>query len=98
MQVIEGGAFEALCAAGNAQTCVDLALVGPQEQGTWLLVFLGAAREVLSQEDAEKITAAHAALRDILSGAAPDIEAHFADLTGRSPELPAHLQRTPDRA
>lgn len=91
MQVVEAGEFDALCAAGGGSSRVDLALVGPQPAGTWLLVFLGAAREVLTEEDALRIRDAHQALRDILNGASPDIDAQFADLAGREPTLPAHL-------
>lgn len=95
MQVMEGGEFEARCAAGGGTARVDLALVGPQEKGAWLLVFLGAAREVLTEADANRIIDAHQALRDILNGATPNIEAQFADLTSREPTLPDHLIHKP---
>lgn len=91
MQVVEAGEFEALCTAGGGTARIDLALVGPQPMGAWLLVFLGAAREVLSEDDALKIREAHKALHDILNGNAPDIDAQFADLINREPALPDHL-------
>ena len=59
-------------------------LVGPQEPGTWVLNFLGSAREVLSADDARKINDALDALEAVMSGDEEvDIDAHFADLAGR---------------
>ena len=91
MQVVEAGEFSALCEADGRHAQVDLMLVGRQEPGTWLLVFLGAAREVLAEDDAQKIRAAHAVLQDVLNGSATSVEHHFSDLVARSPQLPDFL-------
>ncbi|WP_172838844.1 HypC/HybG/HupF family hydrogenase formation chaperone [Solemya velesiana gill symbiont] len=70
---------------------VDTLLVGDQPKGTWLLIFLNSAREVLSEEDAGKIQSALQALNLTLQGES-DIGHLFADLVEREPQLPEHLQ------
>ena len=69
---------------------VDLSLTGPVAPGTWVLTFLGAAREVLDAGEAGRIAAALDGLRAILAGG--DLGAAFADLEARTPELPPHLR------
>ena len=91
MQVVEPGEFRAVCEARGRREDVDLALVGRQEKGTWLLVFLGAAREVLPVETAAQITDALAALQSVLNGN-NSIDQYFADLVDRPIEHPALLQ------
>jgi hydrogenase expression/formation protein HypC len=76
--------------AGQWQT-VDLSLVGAVQPGDWLLVFMGAAREVLSAERAADILDALAALDAAMSGRF-DPAIHLADLNQREPQLPPHLQ------
>ncbi|HEX6018203.1 MAG TPA: HypC/HybG/HupF family hydrogenase formation chaperone [Burkholderiaceae bacterium] len=73
---------------------VDMALVDAQPAGTWVLVFRGAARQVLSEVEAARVRAARAALAAALAGVG-DLDAFFADLVGREPELPAHLRAAP---
>lgn len=81
MQVIEAGEFSALCRGHGRSERVDLALVGPQPEGTWLLVFLGAAREVLTAEDAGLIASALEALSAVARGET-HLDHLFPDLTG----------------
>lgn len=81
MQVVEAGEFSALCRSNAGTEQVDLALVGPQPAGSWLLVFLGAAREVLTAEDARLIASALEALSAVAVGET-DVDHHFPDLTG----------------
>jgi hydrogenase assembly chaperone HypC/HupF len=74
---------------------LDMALVGPQPVGTWVLAFQGAARQLLSASEAAQGLAAREALAAVLQrpqAAAADIDHFFADLVGRTPELPAHLR------
>jgi hydrogenase expression/formation protein HypC len=73
---------------------VDLALVGPQAPGTWVLDYLGAAREVLAETEALKIRAALSGLRAVMQG--QDYGDAFADLEAGSPQLPPHLQAALD--
>lgn len=79
-------------AADGGEQAVDLLLVGPQPPGTWVLTFLGAAREVVSPERAARIVDALRAVEAALAGDAAAIDAAFADLVGREPELPDFLQ------
>ena len=70
---------------------LDMLLVGAQPVGTWVLGFHGAARQVLSETEAAGMRAARRALAAVRAGDA-DIDAYFADLVDREPQLPAHLQ------
>ena len=90
VQVIESGEHYARCAGRLGEVRVDLALVGPQAPGTWLLTFLDAAREVIDSERAATINAALDALNAAQCGAT-DFSAFFADLD-REPQLPEFLR------
>lgn len=91
MQVIEQDTpFSARCRHGDSETRVDLSLVGRVDPGNWLLVFTGAAREVLAPARAAEILDALAALEAALDGRYDPMQA-FADLD-REPQLPPHLQ------
>ena len=93
MRVIEAREGVALCARGAEHQEVDMALVGDQPVGTWVLVFLGAAREVLSEEQAQQITDALSALTIAMNGGSAEaIDKLFPDLVDREPELPAFLR------
>ena len=92
MQVVEAaGPGAAWCTGREGRRLIDLALVGPQAAGTWLLTFAGAGREVLTAKAAGQIDGALDALQAALAGDATGIEAGFADLVGREPRLPEHL-------
>ncbi|THF65330.1 HypC/HybG/HupF family hydrogenase formation chaperone [Pseudothauera rhizosphaerae] len=96
MQVVHGDAVRALCRGRDgAEAWIDLLLTGPQPPGTWLLTFLGAAREVLDAERAARIGAALDALGDLLAGRSADVDAAFADLVERGPQLPEFLRKAP---
>ena len=92
MQVIEPGRWQARCRSRNGSRVqdVDMLLVGEQEVGSWVLVFLGAAREVLDEATAFQISDALLAVESVMQGEAPD-EALFADLIDREPQLPEFL-------
>ena len=90
MQVIAPEGFGAHCQGPEGERWIDLMLVGPQAPGTWLLTFLGAAREVIDAERAEQILAALAALGAAQAGE-QDFSAFFADLE-REPQLPDFLK------
>lgn len=92
MQVMEPeGDRAAWCTGRDGRQLIDLALVGPQAAGTWLLTFAGAGREVLTAETAATIDNALDALQAAMAGDARGIEAGFADLIAREPTLPEHL-------
>ncbi len=80
MQVTESGPARAICDFAGELRRIDTMLVGEQPVGTWLLVFIDAAREVISEEDAMKITDALRALSSVSQGTADSIDHLFADI------------------
>ncbi|MCC6609039.1 MAG: HypC/HybG/HupF family hydrogenase formation chaperone [Burkholderiales bacterium] len=92
MQVVEAGDGHAWCDGRGGRSRIDLAIVGPQPAGTWVLVFQGAARRVMSAEEAGQTNAALDALAAAIEGER-DFGPYFADLVEREPRLPEHLRR-----
>lgn len=93
MQIVEISETHCRCRRGDREDLiedVDTSLVGPQPIGTWLLVFLGAAREVLDPDRAYDMSQALRGLAAVAAG--EDFESFFADLIEREPELPPHLR------
>jgi hydrogenase expression/formation protein HypC len=84
----EGGA--AWCANGSRAARLDLALVGDQPVGAWVLAYQGSAVRTLTEDEARQMTAALDALAAVLAGAV-NVDAYFADLIEREPALPPHL-------
>lgn len=104
MQVVaaDAGMASALCLPWPATQdgparVVDIRLVDNVKVGQWLLVFLGAARECLTEERANQVGQALTALQQLQSGELPvttdgaGVSEWFADLD-REPQLPEHLQ------
>lgn len=99
MQIVEIGFASAVCEGMGARREVDTMLIGDQPIGTWVLIFLNSAREVLTEEDAEKISAAVKAVDLVMENQSmsadklPDetINALFADLIDREPPKPPSL-------
>ncbi len=91
MQVVEPRNRYALCRREGETREVDMILTGEQPAGTWVLVFLDAARQVLDEDEAAKIGDALTALSLAMSGET-DIDHLFPDLAGREPQLPEHLK------
>lgn len=98
MRVMSGAdeGLSALCVTrdGTARA-IDLSLVGPQRNGTWLLTHQGAAREVIDATTAAQVADALEAVALAMAGgpvSAGAIDALFPDLAGREPELPPHLR------
>ena len=92
MQVLSSDAQVAFCQLDDKTEQVDVSLVGKQTPGTWLLVFLGAAREVMEADVALKTLDAVKALAAIAEGDT-NIDHLFADLVDREPALPEHLRK-----
>ena len=90
MQITDLEGLSATCVAEGRAERVDLALVGAQPPGTWVLVFLGSAREVLDEQTADEITRALSGLQSALRGEGTGDA--FADLEAREPALPPHLE------
>ena len=91
----EGDGLFALCGDGEANERLDMRLVGALPAGTWVLAFHGAARRVLDDNEARQIRAALQALGEVLRGDEQSVDALFADLVDREPQLPEHLRPTP---
>ena len=89
MQVVLGDEWLALCSVDGQQRRVSMALVGAQEPGTWLLVQQDTAREVLSADDARKITLALDGVAAALRGET-NLAAYFGDLGSAPPRAPEH--------
>ncbi|WP_226552829.1 HypC/HybG/HupF family hydrogenase formation chaperone [Celeribacter naphthalenivorans] len=90
MQILFREDLAATAFDGTHKHLIDLALTGPVEPGTWVLTFLGTAREVISEEEALKIQKALGGLAALMEGR--DLGDAFADLDNREPQLPPHLQ------
>jgi hydrogenase expression/formation protein HypC len=91
MQILEPRGRRALASFGGEMRDIDMALVGPQPAGAWVLVFLDAAREVITAGQAQKTHDALTAVALVMQGET-SIDHLFADLVGREPELPPHLR------
>ncbi len=91
MQVVICEGNQAWCERGGQQYRVDMMLVGKQRPGTWVLVFLGCAREVLSELQALRIDAALRAVDLAMNGDKTGVDRLFADLVDREPPLPDFL-------
>ena len=100
MQICKTGFGYAICEGQGITRQVDTLLIGDQPIGTWVLTFLDSAREVISEDDAMKISNAVKAVDLVMSNNgslssdgldAQSIEALFADLTDREPPKPASL-------
>jgi hydrogenase expression/formation protein HypC len=83
MQVVEARGFHALCRGRGGEELVNMMLVGPQPAGSWILNFLGSAREVLSEEDARNADRALDALAAVMAGAETiDYDHYFPGIDG----------------
>jgi hydrogenase expression/formation protein HypC len=95
MRIVEGDAAAAVCEGRGARERVDMLIVGAQPPGTWVLVFHGAARRVLTDTEAMQTLDALDALGIALrapEGGREAIDALFADLADREPQLPEYLR------
>ncbi len=100
MQIKQTGFATARCEGMGMVREVDTLLVGDLPVGTWVLVFMNSAREILSEKDALKISAAVQAVGLVMSSKEDisnqglehqSIDALFADLIDREPQKPASL-------
>ena len=95
MQILAVDGIAAQATDGETETLIDLSLTGPLEAGTWVLSFLGAAWEVIEEDEALKIKAALGGLRNLMEGR--ELGDAFADLEETGPRLPPHLQAALDK-
>lgn len=92
MQIVALESSHAVCGVRGRSERVDLALVGDQAVGAWVLVHCGMALRAISPDEAEQTLAALDALDAVLAGEG-DVDRFFTDLTSREPTLPAHLRK-----
>ncbi|MCA0043214.1 HypC/HybG/HupF family hydrogenase formation chaperone [Celeribacter litoreus] len=95
MKILFGEDLHATATDGEQNHLIDMSLTGPVEPGTWVLTFLGTARDVLDEEQALKIQSALKGLAALMEGR--DLGDAFADLEAREPQLPPHLQAAYDK-
>ncbi|MDJ0630451.1 MAG: HypC/HybG/HupF family hydrogenase formation chaperone [Rhodobacter sp.] len=87
--IVSADGTNAVAQNGPRTETLDLSLTGPLQPGTWVLSFLGAAREVITADEAKRITDALAGLERVMAGEA--LGDAFADIEARGPALPPHL-------
>ena len=81
VQVVQSGEVMSLCSGRNGDQDVNMLLVGQQPVGTWVIAFLGCAREVIDEQQAKDIDLALDGLQKIMDGAdAIDVPHHFPGL------------------
>ena len=90
MRVIEGDDLTARCDRRGESRTVSMLLVGAQAPGAQVLVHLGSAVRVLDPDEARLIDDALDGLAAAMEGR--NVDALFADLVGREPQLPEHLR------
>jgi len=73
------------------RTTIDMQRLGDVAPGAWVLAFQGVAVREMSDQEAAQTDAALAALEAVLAGSR-DVDAFFADLIEREPQLPDHLK------
>jgi hydrogenase expression/formation protein HypC len=91
MLIVAAEATVAVCEGRGRRERIDLALVGEQPVGAWILAYQGSAVRTLTADEAAQTTAALEALDAVLAGS-DNVDAYFADLIDREPELPPHLK------
>lgn len=94
MQITAIDGIAATTTNGDVTELVDLSLTPDAKTGDWVLTFLGASREIITQDDARKISAALDGLRAVMQG--EELGDAFADLEEKGPQLPPHLQAALD--
>ncbi len=80
VQVIEKGEFMSLCKGRNGEEQVNMMLIGPQPVGTWVVNFLGSAREAISEEDAINLNKALDGMLELMTGNDIDVDHYFPDM------------------
>jgi hydrogenase expression/formation protein HypC len=83
----------AICSGRGQTQQLNMMLVGEQPLGTWVLGYNGRALRVLTADEARSIDLALDALEQVMNGNPDQIEAGFADLINRTPQLPPHLRK-----
>ncbi|MCP3849198.1 MAG: HypC/HybG/HupF family hydrogenase formation chaperone [Gammaproteobacteria bacterium] len=80
VQVIDKGEYVSLCKGRNGEEQVNMMLIGSQPVGTWVVNFLGSAREVISEEDAVNLNKALDGMLELMEGKEIDVDQYFPDI------------------
>ena len=83
MCVVSGEGLVAWCEGRGERRQLDLALVGAQPAGTWLVAFRDVARQVLTEDEARSLNLALDGLEAALRGETEGLDAYFPDLVRR---------------
>lgn len=85
IKITEVGDFVSRGESRNGIEEVNTMLIGAQPVGTWVLNYLGSAREVLSEEEAQKINSALDGLTEIMNGAESiDVDHYFPEIGAKA--------------
>jgi hydrogenase expression/formation protein HypC len=95
MRVVRSDGYLALCEGRGERRHVNMMLVGEQPVGTWVLVHLDSAREVVDEVYAARINEGLDAIEAVMRG--ESIAGMFSDLSEREPELPPSLRPQQER-
>lgn len=68
MRVLESGEVTALCEGRGERCRINMLMVGICPAGSWVMTFLGAAREILTEEEAARINQTLDELEAVLRG------------------------------
>jgi len=81
VKITEAGDFVQKGESKNGIEEVNMMLIGAQPVGTWVLNYLGSAREVLTEDEAQKINSALDGLSAIMNGEEEiDVDHYFPDI------------------
>lgn len=86
MQVVQAGFGSAICNHGYEQRQIDTMLVADVQPGDWVLVFIDAAREVITADDAARINNALSSLTSVMNGGDGNVDSLFADIIEKRKE------------
>lgn len=68
MRVVESGEITALCEGRGEQQRINMMMVDECPPGSWVLAFLGVARDILTEEEAEEINQTLDEIEAVLRG------------------------------
>lgn len=81
MRVLEGGEVAALCEGRGERQRINMMMVGDCPPGSWVLTFLGVARDRLTEEEAGEINQTLDEIEAVLHGDF-GFEGRLPDFTG----------------
>ncbi|HXZ51281.1 MAG TPA: HypC/HybG/HupF family hydrogenase formation chaperone [Burkholderiales bacterium] len=83
MRVVSEEGLVAWCEGRGERRRLDLALIGAQPAGTWVVAFRDVARQVLTEDEARSLNLGLDGLEAALRGQTEGLDAYFPDLVSR---------------